>query len=244
MQNRRTPALRRATWFSGATLAWNLDVGGAAVATAIASSSPTLIAFGDNAVVDSSVCPLLVWRFHAQEARDVTRAIHTRRADRASPRPKRQVTSSCFAGTTTRSRASPIRPSETSTSAASSEMLGAGAPVALGYGLMYAVTSRCGSSSCRTSQAVVTNTASQQEHFDIPACSTLRLWDSVPNLRRACGSESRHRHHGAAVTGDQTATRSLSPAEKKAPATAWRVRQSGATLSNSLLRSNAKSHPA
>lgn len=52
----------------GATVAWNLLVGGAAVATAVATGSLSLIGFGVNAVVDSSVSALLVWRFRAEAA--------------------------------------------------------------------------------------------------------------------------------------------------------------------------------
>jgi divalent metal cation (Fe/Co/Zn/Cd) transporter len=43
-------------------------VGGAAVATAVATGSLALIGFGVNAVVDSSVSALLVWRFRAEAA--------------------------------------------------------------------------------------------------------------------------------------------------------------------------------
>jgi divalent metal cation (Fe/Co/Zn/Cd) transporter len=58
-------ALRRAARLTGATVLWNLSVGGAAVATAVATGSLSLIGFGINAVVDSSVSCLLVWRFSA-----------------------------------------------------------------------------------------------------------------------------------------------------------------------------------
>jgi divalent metal cation (Fe/Co/Zn/Cd) transporter len=58
-------ALRRAVRLTGATVLWNVGVGGAAVATAVVSGSLALIGFGINAVVDSSVSCLLVWRFRA-----------------------------------------------------------------------------------------------------------------------------------------------------------------------------------
>jgi len=47
-------ALRRAMLLCALTVAWNMTVGTAAVATAIASGSLALIGFGLNAVVDSS----------------------------------------------------------------------------------------------------------------------------------------------------------------------------------------------
>ena len=58
--------LQRAARLCGATVAWNLTIGGAAVATAVATASLSLIGFGINAVVDSSVSSLLVWRFRAE----------------------------------------------------------------------------------------------------------------------------------------------------------------------------------
>jgi divalent metal cation (Fe/Co/Zn/Cd) transporter len=69
-------ALRRAAWLCGATVVWNVGVGGAAVATAVATGSLSLIGFGVNAVVDSSVSSLLVWRFRAEEAGRTDRAKH------------------------------------------------------------------------------------------------------------------------------------------------------------------------
>jgi divalent metal cation (Fe/Co/Zn/Cd) transporter len=63
----RQAALRRAARLCGATVLWNLTVGAAAVATAVVAHSLSLIGFGVNAVVDSSVSALLVWRF-ADEA--------------------------------------------------------------------------------------------------------------------------------------------------------------------------------
>lgn len=66
---------RRAVWLCGATVGWNCSVGGAAVVTAIATRSLSLIGFGVNAVVDSSVSALLVWRFSAREARQAARAL-------------------------------------------------------------------------------------------------------------------------------------------------------------------------
>jgi divalent metal cation (Fe/Co/Zn/Cd) transporter len=68
---------------SALTVAWNLVVGGAAVATAISSGSLSLIGFGINAVVDSSVSVLLVWRFHAEDRG------HAERAERAEARAER-----------------------------------------------------------------------------------------------------------------------------------------------------------
>ncbi len=58
--------VRRAGRLSALTVAWNTLVGGGAVATAISTGSLSLIGFGINAVVDSSVSVLLVWRFHAE----------------------------------------------------------------------------------------------------------------------------------------------------------------------------------
>ena len=71
--------LRRAARLCGATVAWNLTVGGAAIATALLTGSLSLIGFGINAVVDSSVSSLLVWRFRrgtrARRAGDACRAV-------------------------------------------------------------------------------------------------------------------------------------------------------------------------
>jgi len=53
----------RAAQLCGATVLWNLIVGSAAIATAAITGSLVLIGFGVNAVVDSSVSSLLVWRF-------------------------------------------------------------------------------------------------------------------------------------------------------------------------------------
>ena len=47
--------------------------------TAIATGSLALIGFGVNAVVDSSVSALLVWRFRAEETGHATRAIRAER---------------------------------------------------------------------------------------------------------------------------------------------------------------------
>ena len=70
----------RAARLSVLTVAWNVVVGGAAVATAISAGSLSLIGFGINAVVDSSVSVLLVWRFHAEDRG------HVERAERAEAR--------------------------------------------------------------------------------------------------------------------------------------------------------------
>lgn len=75
--------IRRAGRLSALTVGWNVLVGGGAVATAVATGSLALIGFGINAVVDSSVSVLLVWRFHA-EGRG-----HIERAERAEARAER-----------------------------------------------------------------------------------------------------------------------------------------------------------
>ncbi len=75
--------IRRAGRLSALTVGWNVLVGGGAVATALATGSLALIGFGINAVVDSSVSVLLVWRFHA-EGRG-----HIERAERAEARAER-----------------------------------------------------------------------------------------------------------------------------------------------------------
>jgi divalent metal cation (Fe/Co/Zn/Cd) transporter len=63
-----TTPLRRAIRLSELTIAWNTVVGGAAVATAIVTSSLSLIGFGINALVDSSVSVILIIRFRHEEA--------------------------------------------------------------------------------------------------------------------------------------------------------------------------------
>jgi divalent metal cation (Fe/Co/Zn/Cd) transporter len=66
-----TPLLRRAVRLSAATVGWNLAVGVAAIATAVATGGLSLIGFGFNAVLDSSVSVLLIWRFRiAQRGHD------------------------------------------------------------------------------------------------------------------------------------------------------------------------------
>lgn len=79
MPERTVLPLRRAARLCGATVAWNVTAGGAAVTTAIATSSLSLIGFGVNAVVDSSVSFLLVWRFRAEERGHAARAIRAER---------------------------------------------------------------------------------------------------------------------------------------------------------------------
>ena len=64
---------------------WNMIVGGAAVATAVATGSLSLIGFGLNAVVDPSVSALLVWRFRAEESGQA-RSGDPRRANRSPSR--------------------------------------------------------------------------------------------------------------------------------------------------------------
>jgi divalent metal cation (Fe/Co/Zn/Cd) transporter len=76
----QSAALRRAARLCGATVLWNLTVGGAAVATAVVTRSLSLIGFGVNAVVDSSVSCLLVWRFTAEAAGHPDRADRVERA--------------------------------------------------------------------------------------------------------------------------------------------------------------------
>ena len=56
------------------TVAWNVVVGSAAIATAVATGSLALIGFGLNAVVDSSASAILIWRFHAEESGQFERA--------------------------------------------------------------------------------------------------------------------------------------------------------------------------
>jgi divalent metal cation (Fe/Co/Zn/Cd) transporter len=75
----------RAARLSMLTVAWNTVVGGAGVATAVSTGSLSLIGFGINAVVDSSVSILLVWRFHAEDRG------HVERAERAEARAERMA---------------------------------------------------------------------------------------------------------------------------------------------------------
>ena len=63
----RTEGLRRAALLCALTVTWNVAVGGTAVITAISTGSLSLIGFGINAVVDSSVSVLLSRRFRAEE---------------------------------------------------------------------------------------------------------------------------------------------------------------------------------
>jgi divalent metal cation (Fe/Co/Zn/Cd) transporter len=74
---------RKAMILSALTVVWNLVVGGTAVVIAISTGSLSLIGFGINAVVDSSVSVLLVWRFHAEDRG------HAERAERAEVRAER-----------------------------------------------------------------------------------------------------------------------------------------------------------
>jgi divalent metal cation (Fe/Co/Zn/Cd) transporter len=71
---------RAAVRLSYATVGWNAVVGGAAVATALVTGSLSLIGFGGNAIVDSAVSVLLVWRFrtpHDARATQIERvALH------------------------------------------------------------------------------------------------------------------------------------------------------------------------
>jgi len=70
-------ALSRAARLCAMTVGWNVLVGGAAVATSIATGGLSLIGFGINAVVDSSASAVLIWRFRAEVAG------HAERAERA-----------------------------------------------------------------------------------------------------------------------------------------------------------------
>jgi divalent metal cation (Fe/Co/Zn/Cd) transporter len=78
-----TAPLRRAIELSLLSVGWNTIVGIAAVATALVTGSLALIGFGINAVVDSSVSVLLIWRFRAEERG------HAERAARAEERVER-----------------------------------------------------------------------------------------------------------------------------------------------------------
>jgi divalent metal cation (Fe/Co/Zn/Cd) transporter len=71
--------LRRAIRLSQATVAWNLAIGGAAIGTAVATGGLSLIGFGFNAVLDSSVSVLLIWRFRIEERGHDERAEHMER---------------------------------------------------------------------------------------------------------------------------------------------------------------------
>ena len=79
MSKPRASPQRQAIWLCAATVGWNMTVGGAAVATAVATGSLSLIGFGLNAVVDSTVSALLVWRFRAAETGQAARAVHVER---------------------------------------------------------------------------------------------------------------------------------------------------------------------
>jgi len=74
---------RKAMNLSAFTVVWNMIVGGTAVGIAVSTGSLSLIGFGINAVVDSSVSVLLVWRFHAEDRG------HAERAERAEARAER-----------------------------------------------------------------------------------------------------------------------------------------------------------
>jgi hypothetical protein len=54
---------------------WNTIVGLASVVTALAAGSLSLIGFGINAVIDSSVSLLLIYRFRAEERGHAEHAI-------------------------------------------------------------------------------------------------------------------------------------------------------------------------
>lgn len=65
------------------SVAWNTIVGLAAVSTALATGSLSLIGFGINAIVDSSVSVLLIRRFRAEERGHVA---HAARAEERAER--------------------------------------------------------------------------------------------------------------------------------------------------------------
>jgi divalent metal cation (Fe/Co/Zn/Cd) transporter len=77
--DRDIPAIRLAARLCGATVAWNMTVGCAAVVTAVLTGSLALVGFGVNAVVDSSVSSLLVWRFRMQAVGGCDRALRAER---------------------------------------------------------------------------------------------------------------------------------------------------------------------
>jgi divalent metal cation (Fe/Co/Zn/Cd) transporter len=77
--------LRRAVELSFISVGWNTIVGFAAVGTALATGSLSLIGFGINAVVDSSVSVLLIRRFRAEErGHDERAASAEERAERVA----------------------------------------------------------------------------------------------------------------------------------------------------------------
>jgi divalent metal cation (Fe/Co/Zn/Cd) transporter len=59
---------------SALTIAWNTVIGTGAVVTAVLTGALSLIGFGINALVDSSISALLVWRFRSEEAGHAERA--------------------------------------------------------------------------------------------------------------------------------------------------------------------------
>lgn len=66
-------------------MVWNTTVGFATVGTALATGSLSLIGFGINAVVDSSVSVLLIRRFRAEERGHAERAVRAEeRAERVA----------------------------------------------------------------------------------------------------------------------------------------------------------------
>ena len=78
-------SLRRAIVLSELSVAWNTAVGLAAVVTALVVGSLSLIGFGINAVVDSSVSVLLIHRFRAEQRGHAERAVRAeQRAERVA----------------------------------------------------------------------------------------------------------------------------------------------------------------
>ena len=63
----RARDLRAAATLCSLTVAWNVLAGGAAIATAVAVGSLSLVGFGINAALDSAASAALVWRFRAEE---------------------------------------------------------------------------------------------------------------------------------------------------------------------------------
>ena len=78
-------SLRRAVVLSELSVAWNTVIGLAAVVTALVSGSLSLIGFGINAVIDSSVSVLLIYRFRSEERGHAERAVRAEeRAERVA----------------------------------------------------------------------------------------------------------------------------------------------------------------
>ena len=68
MQEIRAKDLRAAARLCSLTVLWNVLAGGAAIATAVAVGSLSLVGFGINSALDSVASAALVWRFRAEES--------------------------------------------------------------------------------------------------------------------------------------------------------------------------------